>query len=106
MWWVYGIALSADSSKIVGIGDAVTGGITIISTEDLSTLYSEQFTSTATLRAVTSNSVDKWYAVGNSGNNLMVVEITQDTYALSFKLFSHSNPSGTFQGYTVVWDGS
>ena len=69
-WWVYAVELSADKTKIVAVADAFSGGIIILSTTNLSPLFEEKFsTASVTLRAVTSNENDKWYALGTKDGN-------------------------------------
>ena len=94
-YWAYGLALSVDDAKVIAVGGA---GITVLSTADLSQLYTQMVAASPQLYDVTDNGVDKWYAVGGYRqgsvfNSVLLVEILQADYTLTFRLFSHSTPS-------------
>ena len=64
-WLAYGIELSSDSSKIAVAGDAGTAAIAVISTSDLSVLFSQKLVEVSNLRDVISNGGSNWYAIGS-----------------------------------------
>ena len=54
-----------------------------------------------------SNGADKWYAVGSYEQAtdiyaVLLVEILQSNYALTYRICTHSSASGKTQGYSVA----